>query len=175
MRDIDKVELKYKIWNWAPRRFIRYSFSSFVNGVKNLKVWFPLIWKDRDWDYAYLEDIIRFKLHKMHKFFDGPDPYVVDAKNIAKEIEEAYELLTRVHEDIYLERLDPNYWKEALKPFETIKVKENGQVYYKLVNEQTEEEKNARLELHKEAYRLQEEDRKRAYQIISEKSREWWD
>ncbi len=36
-------------------------------GVKNLIKWFPIIWKDRDWDYHYLMIMLRYKLICMEK------------------------------------------------------------------------------------------------------------
>lgn len=49
--------------------FLRYDIK---NGVRNLIVWFPIIWKDRDYDYVFLLSILSHKtklmgdLHKHH-------------------------------------------------------------------------------------------------------------
>ncbi len=40
-------------------------FRSIKYGIKNLITWFPIIWKDRDWDHWYLYKILRFKLIQM--------------------------------------------------------------------------------------------------------------
>ena len=34
---------------------------------KNLLIWLPIIWKDRDWDHTFIYDIIEFKLRKQSK------------------------------------------------------------------------------------------------------------
>ena len=34
----------------------------FIYGIKNLIKWFPIIWKDRDWDYYYIMEIYKKKL-----------------------------------------------------------------------------------------------------------------
>ena len=34
----------------------------FITGIKNLWAWFPIIWKDRDWDGWFIYQIIEFKL-----------------------------------------------------------------------------------------------------------------
>lgn len=36
-----------------------------IQGVKNLIAWFPVIWKDRDWDRSFLLRILQFKLKRM--------------------------------------------------------------------------------------------------------------
>ena len=41
---------------------VRYFFRNMVQGVKNLWRWFPVIWKDRDWDDAFILDVLKFKL-----------------------------------------------------------------------------------------------------------------
>jgi hypothetical protein len=40
-----------------------------VYGIKSLILWFKAIWKDRNWDYYYLFEILRFKLNLMLKLF----------------------------------------------------------------------------------------------------------
>ena len=33
-----------------------------IAGIKNIIKWFPIIWKDRNWDHFYLYDILKHKL-----------------------------------------------------------------------------------------------------------------
>lgn len=47
---------------WQIRDFIRYDLSQ---GIKNLIRWFPIIWRDRDWDWKFLACIMEFKLRTM--------------------------------------------------------------------------------------------------------------
>ena len=37
------------------------------NSIWNLISWFPIVWRDRDWDYRYFLTLIHFKLKKMEK------------------------------------------------------------------------------------------------------------
>ncbi len=46
----------------------RYIPREIVCGVKNLIRWFPTIWKDRDWDQAYIWDILKVKLEHQAKY-----------------------------------------------------------------------------------------------------------
>lgn len=57
-----------------------------IQNIKNLIAWFPVIWKDRDWDRYYLYNIMIFKLNKMEKFFNSNKTFTADAKERAKEI-----------------------------------------------------------------------------------------
>ena len=41
---------------------VRYYHKDFARGVKNLIRWFPVIWKDRDWDDHYIWEIWKKKL-----------------------------------------------------------------------------------------------------------------
>jgi len=45
-------------WKWKARFFYR----DFTYGIKNLIKWFPVIWRDRDWDDYYIWEILKFKL-----------------------------------------------------------------------------------------------------------------
>ena len=41
----------------------------FFRSVKNIIVWFPIIWMDRQWDQWYLYKLLDFKLRLMENFF----------------------------------------------------------------------------------------------------------
>ena len=40
----------------------RYMGKQFVQGIKNVWYWFPVIWKDRNWDHRFIFDILAHKL-----------------------------------------------------------------------------------------------------------------
>ena len=46
----------------ATYNFFRYNVPY---GIKNLTVWFPIVWKDRDYDWVYLADMMRLKCERM--------------------------------------------------------------------------------------------------------------
>lgn len=72
------------------------TIRSIKTGINNLIKWFPLIWKDRNFDQGYLYDILYFKLGEMQKFFESDYTYSMDAKEYAKQIKECKELLYRI-------------------------------------------------------------------------------
>jgi len=50
---------KLKIWIRFDAKHVP---RNFIYGIKNLIKWFPIIYKDRDWDTFYIYEILRFKL-----------------------------------------------------------------------------------------------------------------
>ena len=44
---------------------IRYFFRDIKVGIKNLIIWFPVIWKDRWWDHYFLYVMLHKKLSLM--------------------------------------------------------------------------------------------------------------
>lgn len=45
------------------RRFLKSS----VRRIKRFWGWFPIIWRDEDWDSAYLYEIMRYKISRIRK------------------------------------------------------------------------------------------------------------
>ena len=56
---------KIKLW-WKFEG--RYYHTDFIQGMKNVWKWFPIIWRDRDWDNNYIYEVLRFKLEKQAKY-----------------------------------------------------------------------------------------------------------
>lgn len=78
---IDTDVLKEKISDvyYSVRRYIlwelRYAHRDFATGVKNLWKWFPIIWKDRDWDQHFIYETLRRKLEFQAKYITDKDRY----------------------------------------------------------------------------------------------------
>ena len=47
---------------------IGYRVKNFFTSIGNLIKWFPVIWKDRDWDDHYIFEVFKFKLKKQAKY-----------------------------------------------------------------------------------------------------------
>jgi len=75
-------------------------FRSFFKGVKNLIIWFPIIWKDRQWDYCFLFDMLHKKLSLMEKFFREKGIHV-DHEKDADNIKFAILVMNRIMKDEY--------------------------------------------------------------------------
>lgn len=78
----------------------RYMYKDFVRGVKNLWRWFPIIWKDRDWDQHYIYDLIRKKLEFQAEFIGGRDNYT-GAKRDAERMQLVARLIKLQQDDFY--------------------------------------------------------------------------
>ena len=89
---------------------IGYRFKYAYNSTKNLIKWFPIIWNDRDWDHAYVEDILLFKLNNMYKRFSDPNATYVNweaehAKPALKALKLCVQILERRRDNYYTD-----YW-----------------------------------------------------------------
>lgn len=72
--------------------------------IKRYIAWFPILWKDEDWDYAYFFEIMRFKISRIRKATEKNKIYVGYEENV-KQMKVAEELLRRVadSDDFYYE------------------------------------------------------------------------
>ncbi len=76
--------------------FLRYDIP---RGMGNIVRWVPIIWNDRDWDWAYLAIVMEYKLRRMSENF-SQGHHVGSAKD-ARQCLVAAELLRRLNEDNY--------------------------------------------------------------------------
>lgn len=56
--------LREKLYNALiyPIEQIPTKFKELGRSIKNVAIWFPLLWKDRHWDYVYILIILKKKL-----------------------------------------------------------------------------------------------------------------
>ena len=78
----------------------RYYHKDFVNGVKNLIRWFPVIWKDRDWDYRYIWDLNIQKLKFQSKYIGKNDNHT-RAKRDAQIMMTCVRLMEKIKDNDY--------------------------------------------------------------------------
>jgi len=86
----------YRIWH-----FIRYIPHNIRIGIKNLIIWFPIIWNDRWWDYAFLLLILRKKLQLMEDGFRNKAACLHEDGRHEDQIEQCLLVLDRLIEDDY--------------------------------------------------------------------------
>jgi hypothetical protein len=51
----------------------KYYHKEFVRGIKKLWYWFPIIWKDRDWDTHFIYQVMKHKLKAQAKYISDSD------------------------------------------------------------------------------------------------------
>ena len=88
-----------KISTWWHRDG-RYMHKHFAKGVKNLWRWFPVIWKDRDWDQYYIYEILAKKIQLQAKSIGDNDRHTA-AKRDAERMQLVVKLIRLQQEDFY--------------------------------------------------------------------------
>lgn len=81
--------LPIPFWLAEIRRFFRH----IPHGIRNLIDWFPIIWRDYDWDWEFLNDMLIFKLTRMTATFRSDKAFGVDKYDRADEMWEVVEHL----------------------------------------------------------------------------------
>jgi hypothetical protein len=89
----------YAIKRWLKWELPHYP-KYFLIGVKNLWKWFPIIWKDRDWDDYYIWIILEKKLAKQAKYIGEKNRHV-SASRDAERMMTCVRLIKRVREEYY--------------------------------------------------------------------------
>lgn len=85
MKILDKIETYY--YNWK-------------NGIKNIIKWFPIIIKDRNWDYYYTYNLLRFKFENQAKYLKDTNICVSDERNV-EILETCIRLIDKLKDDEY--------------------------------------------------------------------------
>jgi hypothetical protein len=78
----------------------------FIQGIKNIIKWMPIIYKDRDWDYGFTLDLLKKKLEYKLKFFNSSDAHLESSQFVADRIKLIIRLLDRGFYDKYKEDFD---------------------------------------------------------------------
>lgn len=83
-------------WNFK----YQYLWRDFKCGVKNIIYWFPIIWKDRNWDHRYIYTILQHKLKAQSKYI-GDRGIHVTAKRDAEIMMTCVRLIDKVSDEFY--------------------------------------------------------------------------
>lgn len=79
--------------------------------IKHLKAWIPFIWKDHDWDFQYLLNVMEFKIRRMRKNFEQCEVHCGTHAKAIKQMIVASELLKRISQDDYTHEIYKNQSK----------------------------------------------------------------
>ena len=94
---------------------IRYFYRDIKTSIKNLIIWFPIIWKDRQWDHWFIYEILYKKLSLMEHFIRNHG-YHVRAEQDADNIKTCALLLKRLKDDEYHENAFKQHYKKWGEP-----------------------------------------------------------
>jgi len=89
----------YAIKRWFNQELPYYP-KYFVQGIKNLVRWFPIIWKDRDWDHHYIWQIMKFKILNQAEYIGTKDRHM-SAKRDAEIMRLCVRLMDKVQNEYY--------------------------------------------------------------------------
>ena len=70
-----------------------------IRKLIRLYQWLPVIWKDEEWDYNYLLDIIKYKLSRMEKVIGSPRSFAAHWEQRRVELAQAQLLISKFHDD----------------------------------------------------------------------------
>ncbi|MEG0693286.1 MAG: hypothetical protein RR444_09440, partial [Oscillospiraceae bacterium] len=113
-----------------------------IYGIQNIFIWFPTIWKDRNWDYGYIYRLFYKKLCLMEKSHKKFSPVVEEERDkIISEIVTAKNICKRIIDDEYLmTALYPVEQKYGEGHFDFIDCENGDQT---MVDNRTDEHKSA--------------------------------
>ena len=166
----------------------RYLHRNFITGVKNLWNWFPVIWKDRDWDQTFIYEVLIHKLEKQAKYI-GEREWHTRAKRDAEKMLLCARLARIQQEDLYaleyMDYLDQNFefiptdeTEEWFTMESTVTRDDLIDYFYKyrrqhkLIDKEDKDNHHIALLI---ARNNQERSRKLLFKIMEENISSWWD
>lgn len=167
---------------------IRYYIRTFVKGIKNLIRWFPIIWKDRDWDHHFIFEILKFKLKNQAEYI-GKKGNHISAKRDAERMMLCVRLLERVQTEYYgleyqdYNKIDLEFIDSKTHPgkyeMKFTEISENFDEYFKkypLIYKKVFEPGMKKSQI---AFRMalinEERANKLLFKILEGNIRKWWD
>ena len=88
-----------RIWLWWNHDG-KYLHKEIKWGIQNLIYWFPIIWKDRNWDDHYIFDVLKHKLKAQAKYIGDRD-FHTQAQLDAKRMRLCVKLIQLIQDEPY--------------------------------------------------------------------------
>lgn len=117
----------------------RFYWINFKTGIKNIIYWFPIIWKDRNWDSHYIFEIMTHKLKAQSKYIGERDIHT-RAKRDAEVMMTCVRLMKLVQDEFYSSEymdyhktknwFEPCKDKEGYSTWESKELEENFDDYF---------------------------------------------
>jgi hypothetical protein len=99
LKNRPRPNLLRRIWLWWEHDG-KYYHKYFKTGVKNIIYWFPIIWKDRNWDSHYIFEIMKHKLSAQANYIGTNDRHT-RAQQDARRMRLCIKLMSKVQEEDY--------------------------------------------------------------------------
>ena len=175
-------------WYWKLRRWIKYNLPylhlEFIRGIENLWRWFPVIWKDRNWDDYYIYKVLQFKLKNQAKHIGDHDLHT-RAKRDAEKMMTCVRLIDKITDEYYgmeyMDYYDHNF-NFGNPSFEMDVTKDELDTYFvmypltfKKVQAQYGDNKDRSSTGLLMGMDRQEKARKLLFKILEQNIESWWD
>jgi len=177
----------------------KYYHKFLKHGIKNIIYWFPIIWKDRNWDHDYIFRLLQHKLKAQSKYI-GSNNRHTRAQYDAQRMNICVNLMQKLQDSFYdLEYMDyakERHWfepckdREGYSTWESKTLYENFDVYFKkypLVYKKVmkgegpftldgkDEDDLKKVIAMNIAHLNQDRARKLLFKIMEENIEKWWD
>lgn len=129
----------------------RYYHKDFIYGIKNLIRWFRLVWKDRDYDDAFIFEALRFKIQKTMEYTERRNFFIGSEHEVSR-MRTCIKLIDSIVDAKYeLECFDYQEVRHEFVP--TTELDYDGKNYYELVTEVVEDNLDLYFKKHYNSYR----------------------
>ncbi len=158
-----------------------YFFRDIKIGIRNLIVWFPVIWKDRWWDHWFFFAVLHKKLSLMEKNFRSYGCHIAADKD-ADKMKICALLAKRIIDDNYYEMASKQHrekWGEANFDWTDTDNPELVELKITYDSVKTEKDKEQERKEFKTAteleHYLREQDINMLFDLIHKHIQSWWD
>ena len=96
----------------------RHIPSNIMEGIKNIIYWFPIIWKDRNWDESFIYEVLKHKLKAQANYIETKDRHT-RAKQDARRMRLCVSLIQICQDDTYhmeyMDYAENDFWFEDVE------------------------------------------------------------
>jgi len=165
-----------------------YRIKQFFRRVYNLYRWFPIIWKDQDWDHYFIFEVLKFKLKNQAEYI-GKRGNHLSAKRDAEIMMICVRLIEKVQSEYYADEYmtyhESDYnWIDSescsgMYELEIVEKSERFDEYFKkypLIYRCVPDLKAPKSKIAFQIARINEERAHRLlFKILEQNIRRWWD
>lgn len=161
--------------------FLKDKIRNIKYGIRNIIVWFPVIWHDRQWDHYYFHLLLKKKLELMRDFTLEYGCHLGSEKE-AEKMDICVKLLNRIIKDEYIFNVYKNHdkkWGKSEFEFKDIPGTDMSKLKISRpgvrTKEDSEKERREFLRHHNHCEYLLNQDLDLLYKKIRKNIRGWWD
>lgn len=172
-------EILYDISDWFYYRFVSRP-RQLKKSLERVIGWIPIVWKNYDWDYHYMFEVMRYKLERMEKCIRVHGHHV-GMDQTADSIRHAKLVLDRICERDYLNNALKGHderWGDVSMGWEPVsKMTSRLKWAYErdLSDKQKEQERREFRKCGEHADYMEKQDIEYLFKYIKKHHKKWWD